>query len=151
MGTKQALTRFLMNHLPAEEQAQLVSDVIAWRFASLRQADQQARIEQFGPGLMQMMREGRVGLPLIITRHLLRLPVVRRLAQWVVSAQHSNVPFCRSPDQKKTATPSTATSHGSPADRTGIEPRVPADPVAAGDARDSVENNFAEHPRTAWC
>jgi hypothetical protein len=72
MRIKQTLTRFLMDHLPAEEQAQLVAEVIAWRFSDLPPADQQKRIEQFGPGLMQMMREGRVGLPLLITHHFLR-------------------------------------------------------------------------------
>jgi hypothetical protein len=74
MRIKQRATRSLMNRLPLDEQARLVSDLIAWRFADLPPAEQQAKIEQLGPGLMEMMRKGRVGLLLLITTHLLRLP-----------------------------------------------------------------------------
>lgn len=73
MEIKKAFTCFLMDRLPPEEQVSTVTDVIAWRFADLSPAEQQQRVEQFGPGLMHMMREGRVGLPLLIFRHLLRL------------------------------------------------------------------------------
>lgn len=66
-----------MNRLPVDEQVRLVGDLIAWRFADLPPAEQQEKIEQLGPGLMEMMRKGRVGLLLLITIHLLRLPPLR--------------------------------------------------------------------------
>ena len=70
MRIKQRVTRILMNRLPPDEQARLVGDLIAWRFADLPPNKQQAKIEQLGPGLMEMMRKGRVGLLLLITNHL---------------------------------------------------------------------------------
>jgi len=85
MGLKRALTCRLMNRLPAEEQAELVTVLIAWRFADLSPAAQQQRIEQFSPGLIYMMREGRIGLPLLIVHHLLRLSPDRRLARRVAA------------------------------------------------------------------
>jgi hypothetical protein len=77
MRIKQRMTRFLMNRLSLDEQIRLAGDLIAWRFADLPPAEQQAKIEQLGPGLMGMMRQGRVGLLLLITHHLLRLPPLR--------------------------------------------------------------------------
>lgn len=74
MRIRQRVTRILMNRLPPDEQVRLVSDLIAWRFADLPPAEQQEKIEQLGPGLMKMMGQGRVGLLLLITTHLLRLP-----------------------------------------------------------------------------
>lgn len=81
MGIKKVLTCFLMDRLHPEEQASVVTDVIAWRFADLSPAEQQQRVEQFGPGLMHMMVAGRVGLPLLIFRHLLRLSPPHWLAR----------------------------------------------------------------------
>jgi hypothetical protein len=77
MRINQRVTRMLMNRLPPDEQARLVGDLIAWRFADLPPAEQQEKIEQLGPGLMEMMRKGRVGLLLLITTHLLRLLSLR--------------------------------------------------------------------------
>ena len=86
MSIKQALTRFLINRLPADEQADIAACVIAWRFADLSAAERQQRIDQFGLGLLQLMREGRVGLALLIFHHLLRLSPSRWLARRVASA-----------------------------------------------------------------
>jgi hypothetical protein len=86
MGIKETLTCCLMNRLPAEEQAELVADLIAWRFADLSPTVQGQRIEQFGPGLMHTMREGRVGLPLLVLHHLLRLPPSHWLARRATTA-----------------------------------------------------------------
>jgi hypothetical protein len=86
VGIKQVLTHFLMNRLPVDEQAGIAADVIAWRFADLPPAEQQKSVEQFAPGLMQMMREGRVGLSLLIVHHLLRLPPFHWLAGRIVAA-----------------------------------------------------------------
>ena len=81
MGIKRALTCFLMDRLPPEEQASIVTDVIAWRFADLSPTEQQQRVEHFGPGLIRMMCAGRIGLPLLIFRHLLRLSPSHWLAR----------------------------------------------------------------------
>jgi hypothetical protein len=70
---KRALTRFLMKRLSAMEQAQLAADVIAWRFSGLSPCEKQALVQRLSPQLLQAMREGRVGLPLLLARHLLRL------------------------------------------------------------------------------
>ena len=67
----------------------MVAKVIAWRFADLSPAEQQQRIEQFGPGLMHMMCAGRVGLSLLILRHLLRLLPSRWLARRVAAASRA--------------------------------------------------------------
>ena len=85
MGLKRALTCHLMNRLPAEEQAELVADLIAWRFADLSPAARWRRIEQFSPGLIFMLREGRIGLPLLIFRHLLRLSPSRACGEMVAT------------------------------------------------------------------
>jgi hypothetical protein len=58
MGIKKALTCFLMDRLPPEEQASMVTDLIAWRLTTLPPAAQQKGIEGFGPGLLRMMRTG---------------------------------------------------------------------------------------------
>jgi hypothetical protein len=59
MGIKQALTRVLMNWLPADDQACMVADFIAWLCADLPPAGQQEKIERLGPRLVEMIREGR--------------------------------------------------------------------------------------------
>ncbi len=83
MGIKQALTRVLMNWLPADDQARMAADLIAWLFADLPPAEQQEKIERLGPRLIEMMHEGRFGLPLLVYYHLLRLPPLRWLESWV--------------------------------------------------------------------
>jgi hypothetical protein len=70
---KQALTRLLMKRLTAEEQAQLAADVVAWRFSHLSASERQALVQRLSPQLLQAMREGRVGLPLLLARNALRL------------------------------------------------------------------------------
>ncbi|MGD9099210.1 MAG: hypothetical protein PVF45_01935 [Anaerolineae bacterium] len=79
MGIKQTLIRLLLNRLPADEQARMVADVIAWLYADLPPARRQEKIERLGPGLMEMIRQGRLGLPLLVYHHLLRLPPLRWL------------------------------------------------------------------------
>ena len=79
MRIKRALTRVLMKWLPADEQARTVADVIAWLYADLPPAGQQEKIEQLGPRLIEMLREGHFGLSLLIYHHLLRLPPLRWL------------------------------------------------------------------------
>ncbi|MDH4136211.1 MAG: hypothetical protein OEW09_05770, partial [Anaerolineae bacterium] len=83
MGIKQALTRVLMNWLPADDQARMVADFIAWLYADLPPAGQQEKIERLGPRLIEMIGEGRFGLPLLIYHHLLRLPPLHWLERWV--------------------------------------------------------------------
>jgi hypothetical protein len=83
MGIKQALTRVLVNWLPADDQARMVADFIAWLYADLPPARQQEKIERLGPRLIEMIGEGRFGLPLLIYHHLLRLPPLRWLDRWV--------------------------------------------------------------------
>jgi hypothetical protein len=85
MGLKRALTCLLLNRLPAEEQEELVADLIAWRFADLSPGARRRRIEQFSPGLIFMMREGRVGLPLLIIHHLLRVSPYRACGEMVAA------------------------------------------------------------------
>jgi hypothetical protein len=70
MGIKQALTRVLMNRLPADDQARMVADFIAWLYADLPPAG-----------------EGRFGLPMLIYHHLLRLPPLRWLDRWVAPVE----------------------------------------------------------------
>jgi hypothetical protein len=69
---KQPLTRFLMRRIPAQEQARLAADVIACRFSHLCASDQLTLVEQLSPRLLQAMREGRVGLPLLLAWQLYR-------------------------------------------------------------------------------
>ena len=83
MGIKGALTRVLMNWLPADEQARMMADFIAWLYADLSPAAQQEKAERLGPRLVEMIREGRFGLLLVIYYHLLRLPPLRWLDRWV--------------------------------------------------------------------
>jgi hypothetical protein len=79
MRIKQALTRFLVNRLPPDEQARLAADVVAWLYADLPPGEQQEKIGRLGSGLLEMMRQGRLGLPLLVYHHLLRLPPLRWL------------------------------------------------------------------------
>lgn len=79
MGIKQALTRILMNWLPADDQARIVADFIAWLYADLPPAGQQEKIERLGPRLIEMIREGHFGLPMLVYHYLLHLPPLRWL------------------------------------------------------------------------
>ena len=83
MGIKRALTRILMNWLPAGEQARMVADLIAWLYADLSLAEQREKIERLEPRLTEMIRQGRFGLLLLIYHHLLRLPPLRWLERRV--------------------------------------------------------------------
>lgn len=73
MGIKQALTRVLLNWMPADDQARMVADFIAWLYADLPPTRQQQKIERLGPRLIKMVHEGRFGLPTLIYHHLLPL------------------------------------------------------------------------------
>jgi hypothetical protein len=87
MGIKRALTRILMNWLPAGEQARMVADLIAWLYADLPPTEQREKIERLGPRLREMIRQGHFGLPLLIYHHLLRLPPLRWLDRWVAPVE----------------------------------------------------------------
>jgi hypothetical protein len=87
MEIKRALTRVLMNWLPADDQARMVADFIAWLYADLPPAGQQEKIERLGPRLIEMIGEGRFGLPMLIYHHLLRLPPLRWLDRWVTPVE----------------------------------------------------------------
>ena len=80
MGIKQALIRVLMDRLPPQEQTRMVADVIAWLYADLPPAEQQVKIERLGPRLAAMIRQGRLGLLLLVYYHLSRVPPLRWLA-----------------------------------------------------------------------
>jgi hypothetical protein len=75
---KQALTRLLMNQLPADEQARMVSSLVDWVYADLPLAERQ-KIVWVEPRLADMMHQGRFGLRLLVYTHLLRLPPLRWL------------------------------------------------------------------------
>ena len=79
MGIKQALTRVLMNWLPADDQARMAADLITWLCADLPPAGQREKIEWLGPRLLERIRKGRIGLALVVYYHLLRLPPLRWL------------------------------------------------------------------------
>ena len=87
MGIKQVLIRVLMNWLPADDQVRMVADFIAWLYADLPLAGQQEKIERLGPKLIEMIREGRFGLLLLIYHYLLRLPPLRWLDRSVAPAE----------------------------------------------------------------
>lgn len=82
MGIKRTLTRALMRSLPADEQARTVARLVAWVCADLPLAEQRKKIEWLGPKLIEMIRQGRFGLQLLVYTHLLRLPPLR----WLIPA-----------------------------------------------------------------
>ena len=79
MKIKPVLIHCLLNKLPADEQARMAADVIAWLYADLPPARRQEKVERLGPRLLDMIRQGRLGLPLLVYHHLLRLPPLRWL------------------------------------------------------------------------
>ena len=78
MGVKRALTHLLMNRLPADEQAKMVSNLVARVRVNLPLAEGQ-RIARAEPRLATMTRQGRFGLWLLVYTHLLGLPPLRWL------------------------------------------------------------------------
>jgi hypothetical protein len=80
MGIRQALIRVLMDRLPSEEQTRMVADVIAWLYPDLPPAEQQVKIDRLGPRLAAMIRQGRLGLLLLVYYHLSRVAPLRWLA-----------------------------------------------------------------------
>ena len=97
MGIKQALTCVLMDRLPADNQARMVADFIASLYAGLPPAGQKEKIERLAPRLVEMIRDGRFGLPMLIYHHLLRLPPLRWLEHGLspldVSREGQPAPF----------------------------------------------------------
>jgi hypothetical protein len=79
MEIKRALIRALMNWLPAEQQERMASDVVAWLCADMTTAQRQEKVEKLTPRLLKRIRAGRLGLPLVIYYHLVRLPPLRWL------------------------------------------------------------------------
>jgi hypothetical protein len=79
MGIRSALTRTLLNSLPADEQVRMAADVVAWLYADLPPAEQREKIEKLAPRLLERIRAGRIGLRLVVYYHLLRLPPLRWL------------------------------------------------------------------------
>ena len=79
MEIKVALTRALLNGLPADEQVRMAADVVAWLYADLPPAEQREKIEKLAPRLLERIRAGRIGLRLVVYYHLLRLPPLRWL------------------------------------------------------------------------
>jgi len=51
-----------------------VADLITWLCADLPPAGQREKIEWLGPRLLERICKGRIGLPLVVYYHLLRLP-----------------------------------------------------------------------------
>jgi hypothetical protein len=87
MEIKEALTRALLNWLPADEQERMAADVIAWLYADLPTVQRQEKIEKLAPRLLERIRAGRIGLRLVVYYHLLRLPLLRWLDPREVPAE----------------------------------------------------------------
>jgi hypothetical protein len=73
--------------LPVDEQANMAVDVVAWMCAGLPPAERQIQIARLAPRLLDRIREGQFGLRLVIYYHLLRLPPLRCLRQWMLAVQ----------------------------------------------------------------
>jgi hypothetical protein len=86
---KQALTRVLLDRLPADAQARMAADVVAWLCADLPPAEQREKIEKLGPRLLKRIRAGQLGLRLVVYYHLLRLPPFRWLDLWGAPAERA--------------------------------------------------------------
>ena len=79
MWIKQALTRALLNWLPADAQGRMAADVVAWLCADLPPAEQREKVKKLAPRLLKRVRAGQFGLRLVVYYHLLRLPLLRWL------------------------------------------------------------------------
>jgi hypothetical protein len=87
MEIKKALTRALLNWLPADEQERMAADVVAWLCADLPLGQRQEKIEKLGPRLLMRIRAGQFGLRLVVYYHLLRLPPLCWLDPWGAPAE----------------------------------------------------------------
>jgi hypothetical protein len=87
MRIKQALTRVLLNWLPADARERMAADVVAWLCADMPTARRQEKIEKLAPRLLKRIRAGRLGLWLVIYYHLLRLPPLRWLDRHAAPAE----------------------------------------------------------------
>ena len=88
MEIMKALTRALLNRLPAGEQERMAADVVAWLCADLPARQRQEKIEKLGPRLLERIRAGQLGLRLVVYYHLLRLPPLRWLDPRGAPAEH---------------------------------------------------------------
>ena len=73
MGTKSALTRALYHLLPKDERTLMAEDLIGWIYKDLPLFKELKMIEIMQPNLLELIREGQIGLSLLIYRHLLRI------------------------------------------------------------------------------
>lgn len=63
-----------------------MADLITWLCADLPPAGQREKIEWLGPRLLERICKGRIGLPLVVYYHLLRLLPLR----WLENADRSS-------------------------------------------------------------
>jgi len=87
MRAKNELTRMLLDLLPPEDQARMARDVILWLCADLQPAERQQKVEKLAPRLLARIRQGQLGLKLIVYYHLLRVPPLSWLDRGRVTAQ----------------------------------------------------------------
>ena len=79
MDVKGSLTRRLMSWLPAEEQADMIARLIAWLYPDLAPGQQEELVLRVRPVLEKRLRQGHVGLQLLLYTHLVRLPALHWL------------------------------------------------------------------------
>jgi hypothetical protein len=79
MGMKKALTRTLLNWLPADEQERMAANVVAWLCTDMTTTQREEKIKILAPRLLARIRAGQFGLRLVVYYHLLRLPPFRWL------------------------------------------------------------------------
>ena len=87
MEIKKVLTRTLLNWLPADAQARMAADVVAWLCADLPPDEKREKIEKLTPRLLKRVRAGQFGLRLVVYYHLVRLPPLRWLDPWGAPAE----------------------------------------------------------------
>jgi hypothetical protein len=73
MGFERALTRVLYHLLPKAKRTHMSEDLIGWIYSDLHPSERQKMIEILQPSLLEMIREGEIGLSLLIYYHLLCL------------------------------------------------------------------------------